>query len=209
MGRKIRLSALLAVAVLMLALLIGGLYGYFDDTETSNGNHFTAGTLNLVPSTSGSGPVGKYTPTAGGDGINGNVVFSNIAPGDNGTITWVLTNAGTLDGTLTVASTVTFQENGTNEPEAAAIAANGGVDLGLGNLMGVKLQRDGNYILGNAGAWGSFANLQTTLNSESQSLAGAGTITYVFTWNIDSSIGNIIQGDSAQIDITFILTQTH
>ena len=46
--RKIRLSALIAIAVLMLALLIGGLYGYFDDTETSRVNSFTAGTLNLL-----------------------------------------------------------------------------------------------------------------------------------------------------------------
>ena len=38
MKRKIRLSALVAVMVLMLALLIGGLYGYFDDTE--DGQHW-------------------------------------------------------------------------------------------------------------------------------------------------------------------------
>ncbi len=47
MKRKLRLGALLTVSVLMLALLIGGLYGYFEDTETSTGNTFTAGTLDL------------------------------------------------------------------------------------------------------------------------------------------------------------------
>ena len=67
MKRKIRLSALVAVMVLMLALLIGGLYGYFDDTETSTGNVFTAGTLNLVAVTDGDATC-NFTPTAGGDG---------------------------------------------------------------------------------------------------------------------------------------------
>jgi predicted ribosomally synthesized peptide with SipW-like signal peptide len=209
MKRKVRLSALIVLAVLMLSLLIGGLYGYFDDTETSTGNVFTAGTLNLVATDNGTGPAGKYIVTPGGDGINGKVVFDRIAPGDNGTITWTLTNNGNLNGTLTMASTVTFAENGSNEPEAAAIVANGGTDLGLGERVGVKLQCNGAYILGNAGTWGSFANLQSTLNAESQSLVAAGTITYVFTWNIDSSVGNIIQGDTANIDVTFTLDQTH
>ena len=207
MKRKFRLSALIVLAVLMLALLIGGLYGYFDDTEESTGNVFTAGTLNLVPSTNGTGPVGKYTVTAGGDGVNGNVVFNRIAPGDNGTIAWTLTNTGNLDGTLTLASTVTFAENGSNEPEAAVAGNNDGGNGDLDQYVGVKLQRNGTYILGDAGTWGSFANLQSTLNAESQSLVGGGTITYVFTWNVDSRVGNIIQSDTAQIDITFTLTQ--
>lgn len=198
---------LMVLGVLMLALLIGGLYGYFDDTETSTGNVFTAGTLNLVPSTNGTGPVGKYTVTAGGDGINGNVVFDRIAPGDNGTITWTLTNTGNIDGTLSMVSAVTFGEGVITEPESTVPGNNGGGNGDLDQYVGVKLQRDGTYILGDAGTWGSFANLQATLNAESQSLVAGGTITYVFTWNIDSSVGNIIQGDTANIDITFALAQ--
>ena len=170
MKRKIRLSALLVIAVLMLALMIGGLYGYFDDTENSTGNVFTAGTLNLVPSTSGTGPVGKYTATAGGDGINGNVVFNKVAPGDNGTITWTLSNTGNVDGTLSMVSAVTFGEGVITEPEAAVPGNNGGGNGDLDQYVGVKLQRNGNYILGDAGNWGAFANLQATLNAESQSL---------------------------------------
>jgi predicted ribosomally synthesized peptide with SipW-like signal peptide len=207
MKRKARLLTLMVLGVLMLALLIGGLYGYFDDTETSTGNVFTAGTLNLVPSTSGTGPAGKYTVTPGGDGVNGNVVFDRIVPGDNGTITWALSNNGNVDGTLTIASTVTFAENGSNEPENAVVGNNGGSNGDLDTNVGVKLQRNGTYILGDAGTWGSFANLQSTLNAESQSLVGAGTITYLFTWNVDSSVGNIIQSDTANIGITFTLTQ--
>jgi predicted ribosomally synthesized peptide with SipW-like signal peptide len=198
---------LMVLGVLMLALLIGGLYGYFDDTETSTGNVFTAGTLNLIPSTSGTGPAGKYTVTAGGDGVNGNVVFDTIAPGDNGTITWTLTNSGNIDGTLSMVSAVTFGEGVITEPESTVPGNNGGGNGDLDGYVGVKLQLDGAYILGDAGTWGSFADLQSTLNAESQSLVAGDTIAYVFTWNIDSSVGNIIQGDTANIDITFALAQ--
>ena len=223
--KKLMIS--LMTIAFVLALVGGGTWAYFNDTETSTGNSFTAGTLNLVPSTSGTGPAGKYTPTAGGDGINGNVVFDKVAPGDSGSITWTLTNAGNLDGTLTMASTVAFPENGTNEPETVAIASNGGVDLGLGDLMGVTLTRNGTYILGDASNYVPFSGLHAVLVAQSQSLAAGGTLTYVLQWQIatdveeagpDGKFGtvddiqiddNIIQGDSATIDITFTLTQAH
>jgi len=207
MKRKLRLSTLIVLGVLMLALLIGGLYGYFDDTETSTGNVFTAGTLNLVATDNGTGPAGKYTVTAGGDGINGNVVFDRIAPGDNGTITWTLSNTGNINGTLSMVSAVTFGEGVIPEPELTVVGNDGGGNGDLDQYVGVKLQRDGAYILGDAGTWGAFANLQAALNAESRSLVAGGAITYVFTWNIDSSVGNIIQGDTADIGITFALAQ--
>ena len=211
---------------LVLALIGGGTWAYFSDTETSTGNTFTAGTLNLVPSTSGTGPVGKYAVTAGGDGINGNVVFSNIGPGDLGSITWTLQNTGTLAGNLTMASVATFSENGTNEPESAAIASNGGVDLGLGDLMGVRLKCGVTYILGDASNYVPFSSLAAVLNAQNQSLAASGSLTYALEWQIatdvkgagvDGKFGtaddvqvddNIIQGDTGTVDITFTLTQS-
>lgn len=211
---------------LVLALIGGGTWAYFSDTETSTGNTFTAGTLNLVPSTSGTGPVGKYTVTAGGDGINGNVVFDRLAPGESGSITWTMTNNGNLNGILTMASVATFSENGTNEPESAAIASNGGVDLGLGDLMGVRLKRGATYILGDASNYVPFSALATVLNAQNQSLAASGSLTYALEWQIatdvkgagvDGKFGtaddvqvddNIIQGDTGTVDITFTLTQS-
>lgn len=223
MTRKIRLSALVAVLVLMLALLIGGLYGAFDDVETSNENTFTVGTLNLVSVIDG---IGYSELNERADGINDNITFEALTCSDNGSITWALTNDGSLDGTLTMLSAVNFAENGTNEPEGAAIAGNGGVDLGLGECVGVKLQRNaGNYILGSAANYVPFAELQDVLNAESQTLAASATITYILEWEIPADVvgagadgvfgtaddvpvnDNIIQGDGANIDITFTLTQ--
>jgi predicted ribosomally synthesized peptide with SipW-like signal peptide len=210
----------------VLAIVVAGTSAYFSDTEVSTGNTFTAGTLNLVPSTGGTGPLGKYTVTVGGDGINGNVVFVRLAPGDSGSITWTLTNNGNLDGTLTVASTTTFAENGSNEPETAVVGNNGGGNGDLDEYVGVRVKRGATYILGDASNYVPFSGLAAVLNAESQSLAASGTITYVLEWQIASDVmgvgadgkfdtgddvqvdDNIIQSDSATVDITFTLTQS-
>ncbi len=211
---------------LVLALVGGGTWAYFSDTETSTGNSFTAGTLNLVPSTNGTASVGKYTVTAGGDGINGNVIFVRLAPGDSGSITWTLTNNGNLDGTLTMTSTMTFAENGSNEPETAVVGNNGGSNGDFDEYVGVRLKRGATYILGNASNYVSFSDLQVALNVESQALAASDTLTYVLEWQIASDVkgagadglfgtgddiqvdDNIIQSDTATVDIAFTLTQS-
>jgi len=223
MNRKILVSVM--VIALAGALIGGGIYAVFNDTETSTGNTFTAGTLNLVPSTSGTGPGGKYTVTAGGDGVNGKVVFTTLAPGDSGSITWTLNNDGNLDGTLTMPSDVTFEENGTNEPENAVAGNNGGSNGDLDQYMGVRLKRNGTYILGDASNYVPFSGLEAVLDAESRSLTAGNTLTYVLEWAIASNVkgagadgkfgtgddvevdDNIIQSDKATLDITFALTQ--
>jgi predicted ribosomally synthesized peptide with SipW-like signal peptide len=210
----------------VLTLVGGGTWAYFSDTETSTGNTFTAGTLNLVPSTSGTGPAGKYAVTAGGDGINGNVVLVRLAPGDSGSITWTLTNNGNLDGTLSMASTVTFAENGSNEPEAAVVGNNNGSNGDVDEYVGVRLRRGATDILGDATNYVPFSSLAAALNAESQSLVASGTMTYVLEWQIATDVmgagadgklstaddvpvdDNIIQSDTATVDITFTLTQS-
>jgi predicted ribosomally synthesized peptide with SipW-like signal peptide len=210
---------------LVLAVISGGTWAYFSDSEASTGNTFTVGTLNLVPSTSGTGPVGKYTATAGGDGINGNVVFARLAVGDSGSISWTLTNNGNMDGTLSIASTTSFAENGSNEPEAAVVGNNNGNNGDLDEFMGVRLKRGATYILGDATNYVPFSGLAALLNAESQVLAASGTLTYVLEFEMatdvkgtgaDGKFGtaddvqvddNIVQSDSATVDITFTLTQ--
>ncbi|MDO9332967.1 MAG: TasA family protein, partial [Dehalococcoidales bacterium] len=215
----------LMIIALISALIGGGIYAVFSDVETSTGNTFTAGTLNLVPATNGAGPVGKYSVTAGGDGINGNVVFDRLAPGDSGSITWTLQNNGNLDGILTMAAILTFEENGSNEPESAVGGNNGGGNGDMDEYVGVRLQRNGTYILGDASNYVPFSGLAAVFNAESRSLAASGTLTYVLEWQIASDVrgagadgkfgtgddvqvdDNIIQSDKATFDVTFTLTQ--
>ena len=124
-----------------MGLVAEGLWAYFTDIQTNSSNILLAGTLDLSPTTSGGGPAGKYTVTTGGDGINGKVVFTKVLPGESGNITLVLTNNGSLSGTLVTTSTVTFAENGSNEVEAAVTGNNGGGNGDLDDYVGVKLQR--------------------------------------------------------------------
>lgn len=223
MKKKILVSVM--VISLACALIGGGIYAVFSESEDSTGTSWTTGTLNLIPTVSGTGPGGKYTVTAGGDGLNGYVVFTNLAPGDSGSITWTLENEGSLDGTLTMASDVTFEENGSNEPESAVAGNNGGGNGDLDEYMGVRLKRGATYILGDATNYVPFSGLETVLDAESEDLTASGTLVYVLEWEIASDVkgagvdgefgtaddvaedDNIIQSDKATLDITFTLTQ--
>lgn len=214
--KKILIS--LMTIAMVGALVGGGVFAYFSDVETSTGNTFTAGTLNLVPSTSGTGPVGKYTPTAGGDGVNGNVVFTTLAPADSGTITWVLSNSGNLAGTLAIVSTITFSDVDANEPETAVTtphANNGGGNGDLDEFVGVTLQRgvgtdqanaESNfaYIYGSASYYKAFSGLEAVLDAQSQAMAATGgndTIVYKLSWSIASDIvGAGPDGDFGTVD---------
>jgi hypothetical protein len=53
------------------------------------------------------------------------------------------------------------------------------------------------------------AILTTGLNIESQSLVTATPLVYVLNWQVLTAVGNEIQGDTANLNITFTLTQTH
>jgi Camelysin metallo-endopeptidase len=207
MKRKIRLSALIAVMVLMLALLIGGLYGTFDDTESGNPSVFTAGTLDLMTWVEGTNPTGANMLVTASDNVNGivgHVDFTNVAPGDNGTIVWTLTNDGTVNGNLTFDNvTVGFAENGTNEPEGKVSGNNNGGNGDLDEYMYYRLSRNGAPITGLV----PFSGLEATLESQNVALGAGLHTTYELYWEIASTVGNVIQSDQATIDITFNLTQ--
>lgn len=223
-----KIMGLSIAALLVIGVVAGGTVAYFSDTETSTGNTFTAGTLNLVSTVSGTAPADatKYTLTAGGDGLNGNVVLARVAPNDSGAIVWTLTNGGNLAGTLTTTgTTVSFTDGAAANEQEAAVAVphanNGGANGDLDEFLGVKLQRGVTYILGDATTYEPFSALQAILAAESQSIAAAGSLVYTLSWSVAADIvglggstalgaavdDNIIQGDTAQIDITFTLTQ--
>jgi predicted ribosomally synthesized peptide with SipW-like signal peptide len=104
-NRKVLISLFI---IGILALGIGwGTYSYFSDTETSSENTFTAATLDL---------------TVDGPGFSVPITLSNMKPGDDtGYYKWVLKNAGTIPGKISVTfSVIINNENGMNEPEAIA-----------------------------------------------------------------------------------------
>lgn len=211
--------------MLTVSMVAGGVWAYTSDRETSTSNILLAGTLDLFPMTSGASTSGNYTVTPGGNQVNGNVVFRKLQPGETGNIAWVLTNNGTINGTLGSFSGFIFTVGNSSEIKTAA--GDNGFNLNgyLGQYVGVKLQRGVGtdnasatanfaYIYGSAGSYAALSGLQAILDVENVAMAANGgndTIVYKLSWEIGSLFGsvnpNIIQGDTAQIDITFDLYQ--
>jgi spore coat-associated protein N len=103
--KKILLSLFVISAVAIAG--VGATTAYFSDTETSNDNTFTAGTLDLNV-----------------DGGNTNVVkftVANMRPGNQPKGTYTLANVGSIDGFLDLESiAVTNNENSCIDPETDA-----------------------------------------------------------------------------------------
>lgn len=221
-----RILGLVLVGLILMGLAATASWAYFSDTESSSGNHFTAGSLDLVPSNSATGPAGKYTVNSMSNGVTGYVTFTNLVPGESGSMAWTMQNNGTVNGTLTMPSAVTFTENGSNEPEAAVAGNNGGGNGDLDTYLGVRVKRGSTYFLGSATNYVPASGLKAALDAQSQALAASGTLTYTLEWALASDIkgagvdglfgtaddvdvvDNIIQSDTVQIDITFTLTQS-
>jgi len=213
-----KIIGLSIAALLIIGIVAVGTYAYFSDTATSTGNTWTAGTLVLSEVTLGASGNTTFTgiPSPTG-GINGSVQFGPVVPGSSGTVTWTLNNTGTLPGTLTMPGPLTvppgltniiFNENPPeNAPEHAADATDA---IGLGQRLMVWVTRNGSDVAG----WGTtlayvpMSGLAGFLTSElPQTIAPSGSLVYVLHWQVPTSVGNEIQGDSANLDITFLLSQ--
>ena len=209
-----KIIGLSIAALLIIGIVAVGTFAYFSDTAASTGNTWTAGTLVLSEITLGASGNTAFTgtpiPTGG---INGNVQFGPVVPGSSGTITWTLSNTGNVPGKLTLVSATTFNDTATNAPKTAALAALAisdptGTPWDLSTKMMVWVTRDGTDILGSTGTYVAMSGLQTALNLEISKTITIGTpMVYVLHWQVPTSAGNEIQGDTAQLDITFTLNQ--
>jgi predicted ribosomally synthesized peptide with SipW-like signal peptide len=209
MNTKILLS--LSVIAAVAAIAIGGTVAYFSDTETSQGNTFSAGTLNLTL-----------------DGANENVVkftVTDAVPGQSGRGTWTVRNVGSIAGYLDLESiSVVDDDLNCNEPELAAEIAtygtgnqtcgpNGGGELGAN--MNVTLCVDNDYSTnpgcgaGNTVIYnGALNRIASSYNQNLPLAANGGTNYITLDWTIPDGVGNIIQSDRATLNMTFELAQT-
>ena len=110
--KKILIS-LMAIA-LVIGLVGAGTMAYFSDTETSSGNTFTAGTLNI---------------TLGTSSWSGNL--DNMKPGDTVTFTLPVNNEGSLPLNYTVTTTLSGTLAGGTDPCTQVTApTSGSLDVG-------------------------------------------------------------------------------
>ena len=217
MDTKIKKSILESILMIgiVAAMMTAGTQSYFSDTETSGGNTFTAGTLNLQ--------VGDDDP------CTIHITIDNIAPGWSKSWLWKLENTGSLDGNLTVEfSEIINNDNGLTEPESA-VDTTGGDDEGeLGQYLIVK-KFDMRSGPGTSPWTLTDINDNTFVCDYGFTLNEYGGRTFSTYWPYDgcgyctlesgetqycflqlelpSDVGNIVQSDSVEFDITFSLEQ--
>jgi predicted ribosomally synthesized peptide with SipW-like signal peptide len=211
--KKILIS--LSIIGVVGAIAIGGTMAYFSDTETSTGNTFTAGTLDLVVTTSGTGPAGKTTVNENGDGFNDNVVFANLAPGDSGSIVWTITNNGSLDGFIDVHQWLTNDSDGVDtEPELLVDPTPGGVgELDNEMVLTSSLTIDGLNVgflpQPWVGKWSDIAVYGPAVDLLPVPLPVGKSLVMTYAWDIPITVGNTIQGDTFTADFQMFLDQTN
>jgi predicted ribosomally synthesized peptide with SipW-like signal peptide len=216
--KKILVS--LMVIVVVLALIGGGIYAVFSDVETSAGNTFTTGTLNLQ--------VGSADP------CTERITISGLKPTDTGNAaSWLTTNIGSINGTLDITlSAITNDENTRSEVETAAGDTTDSVGE-LGGLLKVAFWMDinkdgtwssGDYYLKSDGtkvSWASGSTLPSAAydilnNYDSKSWANvqtvngtadAGNFRVEYNFPNGGSVDNQAQSDSCVFDIIFVLNQ--
>jgi spore coat-associated protein N len=198
---------ILSVAVLVIiGLVSAGTYAYFSDTESSTNNVLMAGTLDLNID---GGNVAVTTFTASG-----------VAPGDSGSGSSTLANAGTIAGELDVATSAvtntpglggTEYEGGSGELGASAqIAMYIDVDQsGSWNANDIGLQSDGTtYSFPTALNYDAINNYASQTWNAVEMMATSAADDIVVNWQVPAGAGNDIQGDSVSFDISFILEQS-
>lgn len=197
--KKIILSLFTILAVGVVA--IGATQALFSDTETSTGNTFTAGSLDLTV-----------------DGGNTNVVkftIPNMQPGNQPHRTYSLANVGTINGYLDLENiTVTSFENGCVDPEAADTTCDtpGQGQGELQNVLNLRLfvdyGKDGWISTGdNVFFNGKMSTLPTSINLNQAMTAGSdyNIVALVDWWSTPDD--NLAQGDGVTLDLTFELAQ--
>ena len=205
MDTKIKsvLGSVLVIGI-VAAMMTAGTQSWYSDTETSVGNTFTAGTLDLKIWDSGSGAWidDPEVPTV--NDLWNNMV-NNLKPGDSGTIVIPVKNAGTIDGYADIHIMNVVNAPGvTTEPEP--IPDNG--ELGSAILVNISYDSDGDGVADETlVSQETLDNLECIPYTASTALAGGSTANWIIDLWLPGTVGNEIQGDSVTCDIEFSLDQ--
>lgn len=184
------------VSLLMIGLVIGiagaGTWAYFSDTESVDGNTFTAGTLDLKISDLNDDSTSKLP-----------FEIVNVKPGDSGSEKAKLKNEGNVAGTVYVKiSNIVNEENGLKAPELALVPPDTDATGELGANLIVTIKVDGGAPLysGPVNSFGGAYKVDGVLN-------GGASKDLIIDWSVPTSVGNIIQSDKLKFDVNVALVQ--
>ena len=191
--RKIAIG-LIAVAIVAV-FTSGAIYAYFNDTESSSGNSFTAGTLDLT--VNGQNPWAQTVFSA-----------SNLAPGASGVSTMTLANSGSVGGTLT-GTILNLNDAPGTTPEPEPTPDHGELSANMQITVWVDANHNG-VIDGTETA--IYSGLLSGANNSAPwalgTLAGGATTYVSISYLIPTTVGNVIMGDICTFTIEYTLTQT-
>jgi spore coat-associated protein N len=215
----------LSLATLLIVAAVGnGTWAYFSDSETSQNNTITAGTLDLQ--------VGASDPCT--EAIN---IGPDLQPGNSGTAAdWLTTNKGNISGRLRIdISAITNYENTRTEPEQAAGDTTTGSTQGeLGDFVEIAIWLDINrsggwdsgdmYLRSNGTvvSWASgsalppeayayinsYAGVYWDSTAGMPDISGAARLNFLVNYSFPADANdNRAQSDSSVFNITFTLGQ--
>lgn len=221
--KKILLS--ISVIGVVAVAAIGATGAFFSDTETSTGNTFTAGAIDLQvdshatyngqPVASSTWQLKDLNPTS-----DKFFDFGDIKPGDVGENTISLHVINNDAYVCAAVSNLTNYENGQSEPEAAVDLTTGVNEGELQSTMVWKVWKDDGEGGGVAGdniqngteptlASGHPANgVMALYDSTTGPLAAASTTYLGVSWTLPAASGNETQTDSMTGDISFNVVQS-
>jgi len=190
---------LISMIVLALsAAAVGvGTYALYTDSETSADNTFTAGSLDLQ----------VWDGTAFVDDPNVpaiNAAFddqvNNLKPGDSGSITIPVKNAGTVGGTARLDLTGLVEAAGDDSPDIEDTLLNGTADLAA--AVDVDIKFDGVSV-----KTGTLQSIAAEPVFDGGTLGAGVEKAWTIDLSIDSSVGNEVMDDTASCDVVFGLNQ--
>ncbi len=189
---------------LVLAIgLIGSAFAAFTDTETSSGNTFTAGYVDLEMN--------------GSDSPGASVTIGSLAPGtETGEYTITFYNNGSLAGILSWGVAITGEaDNNTMAPDgngSNVSAADFAANLYVTSLLYSDSDTtDDNILAGLQVLYGTNVSLAelaggSPFSDSSETVSVYETITLKFKFTLDSTVGNAYQGDGVEMSLTGTLT---
>ncbi|EMA42207.1 hypothetical protein C448_11771 [Halococcus morrhuae DSM 1307] len=164
-----------------------GTWAQFNDTEEASGNSVIAGTLDL-------------TVNGGNIPQGASLDVSDAAPGDSGSQSLKLKNAGSIAGVLEVDFNNLSQKGGDNpEPEQEADGDNSG-DL----ADNIEITVGGDYATATFTLQEAVDHTPYELDSK---MKGTESGTAKVEWSIPGDVGNEIQDDEVTFDVVFTLSQ--
>lgn len=198
----------IGMIVFVVAALIGGTGAFFSDTETSAGNVFTAGAVNIsitdiVHTPTDTTSLVEFTESENGLAFS----FADLKPLDKGTVTYTLDNRENPAYVCAMVEAKTNADNTVNDPEVdAGDVATSSVGE-LGQFLNFKFGTQSGSLAAISGLWQNVGPINTNATSGAAidycfgTFSGANCV-------LGTGAYNLAQTDSLTADIKFYAVQT-